>query len=159
MLTAAVGAIKEESKMSIRARSSADYDYGTVGSGESTRPGTRRDVEEFYADRDGAGLAERKRNLAIRSAMHRRASQRIRLRERRSSSTTRTPRTQSRTRRAASTTRTLGTTSSRRVQTSATPAADPSPSSPARLSTNVLGTLRTETPRRWRERALVGGAR
>ncbi len=143
MLTAAVGAIKEESKMSIRARSSADYDYGTVGSGESTRPGTRRDVKEFYADRDGAGLAERKRNLAIRSAMHRRASQRIRLRERRSSSTTRT----------------LGTTSSRRVQTSATPAADPSPSSRARLSTNVLGTLRTETPRHWRQRALVGGAR
>ncbi len=132
--------------MSIRARSSADYDYGTVGSGESTRPGTRRDVEEFYADRDGAGLAERKRNLAIRSAMHRRASQRIRLRERRSSSTTRTPRTQSRT---------LGTTSSRRVQTSATPAADPSPSSRARLSADALG----RTPRHWRQRALIGGAR
>ncbi len=136
------------------------HDYGTVALGKGkTRPGTRRDVEEFYADQDGSGLAERKRNATRRSAMHRRASQRIRGRERRSSSTTRTPRTQSRGRCSSSTTRTLGTTTRRRVQTSATPAADPSPSSPSRLSTNALGTLRTETPRRWRERALVGGAR
>ena len=136
------------------------YDYGTVGLGEGkTRPGTRRDVEEFYADRDGAGLAERKRGALRRSAMHRRAAQRIQGRERRSSSTTRTPRTQSRGRCSSSTTRALGTTSSRRAQTSATSTAEPSPSSRARLSADALGTLRTETPRRWRERPLVGGVR
>ncbi len=71
----------------------------------------------------------------------RHALQRIRSRECGSASTTRTPRT----------------TTRRRTQTSATPAAEPSPSSRARLSADALGRLRTETPRRWRQRALIGG--
>ncbi len=68
-------------------------------------------------------------------------------------------RTQSRERGSSSTTRTPRTTTSRRTQTSATPAADPSPSSPASLSVNALGRLRTETPPRWCKRALIGCAR
>ncbi len=68
-------------------------------------------------------------------------------------------RMQSHERRSSSTTRTRRTTTRRRTQTSATPAANPSPSSRARLSANALGTLRTETPRRWHKRALIGGAR
>ncbi len=56
-------------------------------------------------------------------------------------------------------TRSTRTTTSRCALTSATATSDPSPSSRARLSANALGTLRTETPRRWRRRALIGGAR
>ncbi len=63
-------------------------------------------------------------------------------------------RMQSRVRRSSSATR---TTTSRRTQTSATPAAEPSPSSPSSLGANALGALRTETPRRWSKRALIGG--
>ncbi len=67
-------------------------------------------------------------------------------------------RIQSRERRSSSTTRTLGTTTSRSAQTSATPAAEPSspsPSSSLSARLNALG----RTPRHWRQRALIGGAR
>ncbi len=53
-------------------------------------------------------------------------------------------------------TRSTRTITSRRTLTSATATSDPSPSSRGCLSANAL---RTETPRRWRRRALIGGAR
>ncbi len=56
-------------------------------------------------------------------------------------------------------TRSTRTITSRCALTSATATSDPSPSSRGRLSARALGTLRTETPRRWRKRALIGGAR
>ncbi len=98
----------------------------------------RPEARRLFQSLQTLSVAKVKATLVARL---RHALQRTLNRERRSSSTTRTPRT----------------TSSRRVQTSATPAADPSPSSSASLSADALGRLRTETPRHWRQRALIGG--
>lgn len=107
----------------------------------ATHRDRRPEARRLFQSLQSLPVAKVKATLAARL---RHALQRIRSRERRSSSTTRTPRT----------------ATSRRVQTSATPAASPSPSSPSSpssLSVNALGTLRTETPRHWRQHALIGG--
>ncbi len=99
----------------------------------------RPEARRLFQSLQSLSIAKVKATLAARL---RHALQRIQSRERRSSSTPRTPRT----------------TTSRSAQTSATPAAEPSspsPSSSLSARLNALG----RTPRHWRQRALIGGAR